>query len=777
MGMTFSPSVGMCMKVTFSLNRAGKRIRWAASKRLVPGSLLCISDDEFKTFKVVTVAARPLLGLEENPPELDIHFLPDEVEIDTSKTLVMIEARSSYFEAYKWVLKSLQRMHANQFPLKEQICFLDNEMTTPAYVRLNPTYNLTTVFPDTPDREELEEVNILKQWPKVSTSMDDTQLMALKSILTNPVSVIQGPPGTGKTYTSVMALNAILQNMTEDDPPIIVACQTNHALDQILRHILKFESNIVRLGGRTQDREEILARTLYHVRRKSVITVQNGYNRARTALNNVHTSITSAIDPLCADLINPKDLLALKLINKQQQESFTLGSQDWIQAHEEDKLQTPIASWLGEAVEPIPIEEDLCPEMEEGDVEYEMLKDLEAEFLGTGDAEEEIDALYGPFKSMKHNFRVRCPIGMPEKEILKASRTQNVWDIPEHIRPAVYTRWHKVATAKIYEKVRKLNMDNQKAVLDFKIAKMERDSAILSSAKLVGMTTTGLSKYRSLVASTRPKVVLIEEAAEALEGPTIIACMPTVQQLILVGDHKQLRGKCSVKELDDEPYNLNVSLFERWVLNEMPYITLRMQRRKLTHPRIRIIADSSRYATRDPRNSRSDLRRPASRPPLGHGPRTNPGHGHAQHVLELAHALRRHHVGHALAHEPPRSLHDQQILRVPNPQRHTALGHYHPYLLHRPALPHCQAPPQERKLPGHLHQDRNRRLLPRRRKRHHHALPRPLQLRPQHRLPQCLQPSLCRPIPRPARLLYLRQRKHAHLRRLALVGRREYPHR
>lgn len=571
------------MKVTFSINRAGKRIRWAASKRLCPGSLLCISDDEFRTFKVVTVAARPLEGVENmHPPEVNLHFQPNEVEIDSSKTFMMIEHRSSYFEAYKWTLKALQRMKHTEFPLKDQICFLNKQMLTPEYLRTNPLYDLSGVFPDTADTESLEEVNILQEWPNITTSMDDSQMAALKSIVCDPIAVIQGPPGTGKTYTSVMALNVILQNMTKEDPPLIVACQTNHALDQILRHILKFESNIIRLGGRTQDRGEILARTLYQVRRKSPITLGGGpsYGRGRAQLSRLLDAISVAMQPLCSELMTPKDLLGLKIINQKQHDSFETGHQDWVQAQDDEKLSTPIAKWLGDSVELIPPNIDMCADEEEGDVEFEMLKDMEAEFLGTGDSDDVSDGLFGPFKSVRHNYRVHCPLGISEEELQKAGKQDDLWKLSDSIRAALYHHWRKLATAKVFAKVKKLNVENQQAVLNFKIAKWERDSAILSKAKVIGMTTTGLSKYRSLVASIQPKVVLIEEAAEALEGPAVVACMPSVQQLILVGDHKQLRGKCAVRELDDEPYNLNVSLFERWVLNNMPYTTLRTQRRK-----------------------------------------------------------------------------------------------------------------------------------------------------------------------------------------------------
>lgn len=60
--------------------------------------------------KVATVAARPMCGLEINPPEVDLLFHETELEIDTEKVFLMIESRNGYYEAYKWTLRALQRM-------------------------------------------------------------------------------------------------------------------------------------------------------------------------------------------------------------------------------------------------------------------------------------------------------------------------------------------------------------------------------------------------------------------------------------------------------------------------------------------------------------------------------------------------------------------------------------------------------------------------------------------------------------------------------------------
>ena len=71
---------------------------------------------------------------------------------------------------------------------------------------------------------------------------------------------------------------------------------------------------------------------------------------------------------------------------------------------------------------------------------------------------------------------------------------------------------------------------------------------------------------------------MVEEAAETLESYTAVAAFSTLEHLILVGDHQQLRGRCHLHELETDPFWLGISMFERLVRNEMEYTQLQRQR-------------------------------------------------------------------------------------------------------------------------------------------------------------------------------------------------------
>lgn len=76
-------------------------------------------------------------------------------------------------------------------------------------------------------------------------------------------------------------------------------------------------------------------------------------------------------------------------------------------------------------------------------------------------------------------------------------------------------------------------------------------------------------------ADIKPSVVVVEEAAEILEGQLVAVITHSVQHLILIGDHKQLKPVVHFNQLKKK--NLDLSMFERLVNCKLPFIQLRYQ--------------------------------------------------------------------------------------------------------------------------------------------------------------------------------------------------------
>ncbi len=473
----------------------------------------------------------------------------------------------------------------------EHLVDAQSAVEAPEYVLKKPKTDLSSVFEASSD-EMFENVDILNAWPQKpeSSELDATQLSALQRIMTKRLAVVQGPPGTGKTYVSLVALKAFIHNMDPGDPPIVVTCQTNHALDQLLRQVAEFEPNFIRLGGRSKDQDVVKKRTLYEVRQISQkFRVVGGMrDPARKHMQMLERAMRILLTPLELGngVLDHVLLHKLKLLTDNQCKSLEKSREDWIQHGQDTNAFSPMELWMGQSL--IPVQRYLQPEdfgfeYEELDLEFEQLKEMEAENFAKDD--EDFETLRGTVIYIADNYTGKKTAGLDEERVKKLLGHQDLRKIPPRSRGAVYCYLQQQAKNALLTAFRveakKYNIWSEK----HKAGGWERDQLILKQQKIVGMTTTGFSKYRALVASLRPKIVLIEEAAETLEGPVIAACLSSLEHLILVGDHQQLRPHCHVKELEGAPYNLNMSLFERMINNEIEFNSLRRQRRMI--PEIR----------------------------------------------------------------------------------------------------------------------------------------------------------------------------------------------
>lgn len=117
----------------------------------------------------------------------------------------------------------------------------------------------------------------------------------------------------------------------------------------------------------------------------------------------------------------------------------------------------------------------------------------------------------------------------------------------------------------------------------------EVDRRVLQEADVIGITTTGLAKRISTLQRLRCKVVICEEAGEVMEPHMLSALLPTVEHIIQIGDHEQLRPQInnfglSLESKQGVLYQLDRSQFERLSVGipgrpRIPVAQLDVQRR------------------------------------------------------------------------------------------------------------------------------------------------------------------------------------------------------
>ena len=369
---------GLCHVLHFDVSGGLARVRWQSTKRLIFGSLLCLSPDNFTTFYFATVAHR-------DPKELAQGLIHVRFEHDLQtirslfgKVFTMAET-TAYFESYRHVLVGLQNTQPGDFPFEKYIVKCrGNEVEAPAYLRRRPDTKFdlrplvdenVTIIADTrlenlgelvkgtrnynfsPESNPARQVGLLSRnaWPPADLlRLDNSQFEAIHTALTREFVITQGPPGTGKTYIGLKIVKALLHNKEvwsihpdtgeTDNRPMLIVCYTNHALDQFLEGIIKFyKGDILRVGGRSSS-EIVKDYNLHNFRQrfrhaqKVPVAVFQGRRAAkdemeelRNKINTIAAQIQTAMTSIMhEDYIQPFMGLHYQMLTQQFQDMLAV---------------------------------------------------------------------------------------------------------------------------------------------------------------------------------------------------------------------------------------------------------------------------------------------------------------------------------------------------------------------------------------------------------------------------------------------------------------------
>ncbi|CAL1546453.1 unnamed protein product [Lymnaea stagnalis] len=692
---------GLCFRLSFDVTKH-RRINWSVSQRLKFGSLLCLSSDNFNTYRTAIVENRDPKDLSKGlvdvqfilntqGPNMDVEELRHFIEEARDQRFVMVES-PTYFEAYKYVLLGLQHMTENNFPFWQYIGQCIRQVNPPQYLEDadNPTYDLRPLV-DTdyvitenedlrpgfsPEAAAAEAVKVLdlESWPNPNTfGLDTSQFVALQSALTEEFSIIQGPPGTGKTFIGLMLMKALLHNKklwvgNDESKPILLVCYTNHALDQFLEGILSFfKGQLVRVGSRSKSErlEEYNLRGLRHRARENrrvPLDIHLAKQQTRIRLNNLKAEIHTEAAKLeilereivkesfLIDYIHPDHYKSLtnrnikgsiitqwlkinldleKLEKKRNARAQNRrgqipnpnrpgGEAAGVDVDAEDEEDMDIIEVLNadaRGAEQLEVDNDDIDENE--DLFAELQENLGEDFMDSvrnvnkrlDDADKEAirvkientafnisdygdeDMPLGLGKREKEHWRSLVPIKRHYRAILlghlqrtdrmteeEIRRVPDVWRLNLHHRWRLYRYWVDLYCRKIREEVSEKSQQYEQVARRYQEILHQEDKVILEKATVVGMTTTAAARYQGILREIGPKIVIVEEAAEVLEGHVITSLTDQCQHVVLIGDHKQLRPNPSVFKLKKD-YHIDISLFERLVMNDFPLACLREQHR------------------------------------------------------------------------------------------------------------------------------------------------------------------------------------------------------
>ena len=370
------------------------------------------------------------------------------------------------------------------------------------------------------------------------TQLDGTQATALLEALSRSVALIQGPPGTGKTFVGVQILKVLLENRKKAKlGPIVIVCYTNHALDQLLEHVLDSRPgvNILRMGSQSKS-ERLNNLNLREAARK--------LGRTRAESHSVGQTMTALED--VSEQIE-------KQLHEMRDATSPGAVRRYLQVHNREAYEGIIG-----------------PSSDDVDDGFVTVR---------GNADD-------TFRRWRNGKQLGP--NMP-------ARDERLWTMPKMMREALYKMWQSETFKEAITCIEATNKSYEASKKASDRAKREVDLRCMQEADIVGMTTTGLARSSELLRSLRSKVLLCEEAGEVLEAHMLVSFLPSIEHAILIGDHLQLRPQVQNYELSSESqrgqqFSFDRSLFERLVSPPLegeaavPYSQLTTQRRM--HPSI-----------------------------------------------------------------------------------------------------------------------------------------------------------------------------------------------
>lgn len=570
------------------------------------------------------------LGHDDTRAAVQLAFLPTSKHDDVlqlchhamgtcpQRELFLVEFPKVLFAGFYHCLKRLQELSESDFAFQRYIApamdfeetevamqqHLSSGMATqfecppPEYARAQGfAYNLSSVVaPNSPltaaTLDDLSSTTALELLRK-DTTLDEGQAMAFKDSLTREFALTQGPPGCGKTFLGAQLVKVLLDSRPRERP-ILLVCQTNHALDNFLVDLRDAGvPKLLRVGSGSKE-EWTDSINLLEQRQKTRLRKHETQLKANLA--NEKKVANQELELLCngIHLIVPAiprviDQLTTYLAAVSSQTHTGIVSWPYVQAtvyrHYPEFYNQITLSARG------PLAQTFAFEYWAGGGDLENIRSLHVQ-LASRLSQLSTDKATPPQEDVD---RILLDLSYHAK-FQSAQAESSIWNLPLSERQRLVRGWEMEVDkesfaqelTKRYFKLR----DKTDAIKDIL---NERDIRIMKSHNVIGMTTTACAARWEILRALEVEVLICEEAAEVMEPHTLCSLLPTIKHAIFIGDPQQLRPETNERLLSLETqegatYRLNESLLERLMMprdlssSAMPTSHLNVQRRM--HPDI-----------------------------------------------------------------------------------------------------------------------------------------------------------------------------------------------
>ena len=417
--------------------------------------------------------------------------------LSTAEDMQLFQFNAATF-SFGPVLSALQKM--SSVPLTKEVLFWNPEATiaTPqnnaalSHIANVVTSNLSV------DLRSLFDLS-------TSIRLDVSQAKSLISGLTKRVSLIQGPPGerylvhienrltipvgTGKSFIGTILAKAIHDKTSKT---VLVVCYTNHALDQFLGDLLKYNippESIVRLGGRANQSMEHLS--LHRQPRGRFRCDWNEIDKHKRSASSHEYRLETHFETLL-DINEDKTLIShLQFQHGDLFEAFR------VPVEMEDGMT--LVGPNGKAID-------------DGYLFSRWIRGLDAGVLS-------------------------------DNPHIQASA--RIWGMEHSARQQLLAEWRHELIATATEGICQAGGEYDKAQDAIKQEFGMSTVATLRQKRVIACTTTGAAIYAETIKKAGPEFLLVEEAGEILEAHILTALSRKVEQMVLIGDHKYVRDVLS----------------------------------------------------------------------------------------------------------------------------------------------------------------------------------------------------------------------------------------
>ncbi|KAG9124064.1 hypothetical protein FRC07_013002, partial [Ceratobasidium sp. 392] len=539
-------------------------------------------------------------------------------------TQILVEA-PVFFEGIRPFLEAL-KMNPDFLPFSQYLCHqsseeLKNVQIAPPGYSLTPrfSFELKDLFPPEAGIQSLpltttslDSITRARAELIRASRLDPSQAEAVIDSLTREVCLIQGPPGTGKSYTGLEIIRVLIKNKVQ---PILLVAFTNHALDHMLKGVLDagITRNIIRLGSRHAADERIMEFSLDNAEKL----------QAKSKMDRTINSAYREMKSKETEMVNLMKKLATRDVPQDHLEQCILADYPF---HYDELFSSP-PSWIWSLVVQAAESEWQTVGDTQGDVSVlnfwlngrdiaflqpppvlprnpAASKNTVPSFnvfnvLSVEDGSGDVPSAGVDIRRQHHQFvqEFLNQYGLEEiPDIPQTTRPienlladPSVWNMSMSERATLYDTWYMAASEAIrqtqvddFESLRRQHTD---ALQKFQEIQDQNRVTILKRAHIVGCTTTGAAKVVSLLSGMQPKVMIVEEAGQVLESHILASLVPSVEQVVMIGDPLQLRPninsyKLSVDNRTTGPiYRFDLSLMERLSSSGFPMSRLDVQRR------------------------------------------------------------------------------------------------------------------------------------------------------------------------------------------------------